>query len=280
MLCDELSKLSIFENCVSGHIHDNTSFRNVTTDYWDCIKSQYKELHYLTGESALCTSPIAKEAKVHGIKMVTLFLKNDEAEACRELLKAHPEQLISVDENNLAGTKVIWCGEGRLGDETLKKLLVQNELMFSTKKRTITKSAEKDLEKIKSLLRKLCTRYCKCKADAQQAVQKIIAKLQLVKLTDEVVCYEEVQKYSHKERLGNDEQKETVAVKVHAQVQLNESAIGQKIKEDTYYAICTNDLSRKWTMAELIGVYKKQSVVECNWRCFNDKKLLINAIHL
>ena len=82
---------------------------------------------------------------------------------------------------------------------------------------------------------KLCTHPSKCNADAQQSVQKIIAKLQLVKLTDEGFCYEEVQKYSHIERYGKDEQKETVAVKVHTQVQLNESAIKQKIKEDTYY---------------------------------------------
>lgn len=249
MLCDELSKLPIFENCVSGHVHDKTSFRNVITDYWDCIKSQYKELRYLTGDSTLCTSPIAKEAKVHGIKMVPRIPdKNDEAKACRKLLKAHPELLIPVDKNNPAGTKAMWCGQGKLGDETVKKLLVQNELLYSTKKRTITKRAEKELEKVNSLLMKLCTQPCKCKADALQAVQKIIAKLQLVKLTDKGVRYEEVQKYSHKGRHGKDEQKETVAVKVHAQVQLNVSAIEQKIKEDTYYVICTNDLDRKWSI--------------------------------
>lgn len=33
-------------------------------------------------------------------------------------------------------------------------------------------------------------------------------------------------------------------------------------------------------MSELIGVYKKQSVVERNWRSLKDKKLLINAIYL
>ena len=41
-----------------------------------------------------------------------------------------------------------------------------------------------------------------------------------------------------------------------------------------------HDVGRNWTMAELIGVYKKQSVVESNWRCLKDKKLLINAIYL
>lgn len=68
MLCDELSKLPIFETCVSGHVSDKTIFRNVITDYWDSIKAQFKDLRYLTGDSALCTSPIAKAAKEHGIK--------------------------------------------------------------------------------------------------------------------------------------------------------------------------------------------------------------------
>lgn len=61
---------------------------------------------------------------------------------------------------------------------------------------------------------------------------------------------------------------------------LNETAIEHKIKEDTYFVICTKDLERKWTMSELIGIYKKQSVVERHFRCLKDKKLLINAIYL
>lgn len=77
--------------------------------------------------------------------------------------------------------------------------------MYSTKNRTITNRAEKVLEKVNSLLMKLCTQACKYKADAQQAVQKIIAKLQLVKLTDESVCYEEVQKNTYIGRHGKDE---------------------------------------------------------------------------
>ena len=99
MLCDELSKLPIFETCVSGHVSDKTSFRNVITDNWDSIKAQFKDLRYLTGDSALCTSPIAKAAKEHGIKMVTRIPdKNDEATACRKMLKAHPEELVPVED--------------------------------------------------------------------------------------------------------------------------------------------------------------------------------------
>ena len=72
----------------------------------------------------------------------------------------------------------------KLGDETVKKLLVQNELLYSTKKRIITKRAEKELDKVNSQLKKLWTQPCKCKADAEQELNKITAKLKLVKLTD------------------------------------------------------------------------------------------------
>ena len=102
----------------------------------------------------------------------------------------------------------------------------------------------------------------------------------LVCIDDKDMVYGDLQKYSHKGRHAKNVKKETVAVKVHAQAMLNETAIEQRIKEDTYFVICTNDLERKWTMSELIGIYKKQSVVERNWRCLKDKKLLINAIYL
>ena len=53
MLCYELSKQPIFETCVSGHVSDKSSFRNVITDYWDSIKAHFKDLRYLTVERRL-----------------------------------------------------------------------------------------------------------------------------------------------------------------------------------------------------------------------------------
>ena len=32
-------------------------------------------------------------------------------------------------------------------------------------------------------------------------------------------------------------------------------------------------------MKELLSIYKKQSVVERNWRCFKDKRLLVNTLY-
>ncbi|WP_406017236.1 hypothetical protein [Succinivibrio sp.] len=53
------------------------------------------------------------------------------------MLKSNPELLLPVDELNPNGTKAMWCGEGKIGDETVIKLLVQNELLYTTKKRTM-----------------------------------------------------------------------------------------------------------------------------------------------
>lgn len=33
-------------------------------------------------------------------------------------------------------------------------------------------------------------------------------------------------------------------------------------------------------MKELLSIYKKQSVVERNWRCLKDKRLLVNTLYL
>ena len=52
------------------------------------------------------------------------------------------------------------------------------------------------------------------------------------------------------------------------------------VENSTYYVICTNDTERKWTMKELLSIYKKQSVVERNRRCIKDKRLLVNTLYL
>lgn len=95
MVCDELSRLSLFATCVSGHTSDKTSFRNIIIDYWKLIKQQFSELRYLVGDSALCTSEIAMTAARNGIYFVSRIPdKNGEAVSCFEKLKASPESLV------------------------------------------------------------------------------------------------------------------------------------------------------------------------------------------
>ncbi len=61
---------------------------------------------------------------------------------------------------------------------------------------------------------------------------------------------------------------------------INSEAVKVTVENSTYYVICTNDTERKWTMKELLSIYKKQSVVERNRRCIKDKRLLVNTLYL
>ena len=52
------------------------------------------------------------------------------------------------------------------------------------------------------------------------------------------------------------------AVKVHAAVSINKETVDKAIAQEMMYVIVTTDTERNWTMAELLGVYKIQSVIE------------------
>lgn len=56
----------------------------------------------------------------------------------------------------------MWCGESTIGEQKFKRLLVQNELLHNRKEVTITKKANKELEKVQKALTKLETKPCKC----------------------------------------------------------------------------------------------------------------------
>lgn len=71
MICDELSHISLFEKCVSGHTRVKTSFKDAIITYWSLIKEQFKDLRYLVADSALCTSDNAKEPALHHQYTVT-----------------------------------------------------------------------------------------------------------------------------------------------------------------------------------------------------------------
>ena len=49
---------------------------------------------------------------------------------------------------------------------------------------------------------------------------------------------------------------------------------------NSWSVICTNDTKRKWTMQELLATYKRQSVIERNWRCLKDHRVLVSAFYL
>ena len=279
MVCDELSRLPLFATCVSGHTSDKTSFRNIIIDYWKLIKQQFSELRYLVGDSALCTSEIAMTAARNGIYFVSRIPdKNGEAVSCFEKLKATPQSLVPVDKDEPDGPKAMWCGEGVIGKQKVRKLLVQNELLTGRKTETVNKKAEKELEAVLKALKKFEIHPCKCMADAEKQVTELTSKLKLVSVSD--ITYEEVKGYKSKGRPKKDEEKVTVSVIVRANAQIDTEAVKDTVEKATYYVLCTNDTERKWTMSDLLSTYKKQSVVERNWKYLKDRKILVGALFL
>lgn len=46
------------------------------------------------------------------------------------------------------------------------------------------------------------------------------------------------------------------------------------------YVVATTDTERKWTMAELLSTYKRQSVIERCWRCCKNPTMMVDSMYL
>ena len=172
----------------------------------------------------------------------------------------------------------MWCGEGIIGNQKVRKLLVQNEQLTGRKIETVNKKAAKELDAVVKALKKLETQPCKCMADAEKQVEELTSRLKLVSVSD--ITYEEIKGYKGKGRPKKDEEKVTVSVIVRANAQIDRESVKNTVEKSTYYVICTNDTKRKWTMRDLISRYKKQSVVERNRKYLKDRKILLGALFL
>lgn len=133
----------------------------------------------------------------------------------------------------------MWCGEGVIGKQKVRKLLVQNELLTGRKTETVNKKAEKELEAVLKALKKFEIHPCKCMADAEKQVTELTSKLKLVSVSD--ITYEEVKGYKSKGRPKKDEEKVTVSVIVRANAQIDTEAVKDTEEKATYYVLCTND---------------------------------------
>lgn len=112
-------------------------------------------------------------------------------------------------------------------------------------------------------------------ADAEKQVTELTSKLKLVSVSD--ITYEEVKGYKSKGRPKKDKEKVTVSVIVRANAKIDTEAVKDTVEKATYYVIRTNDTERRWTMIDLLSTYKKQSVVERNWKYLKDRKILVGS---
>ena len=279
LLADGQSKLPIYQRTISGNVNDNKSFFDTVAQAWPLIIEQFKDLSYLVGDSALCTSSIFDEAANKGIKIVTRV--PDKLKITKECFaKAEQESMTPVFEDQEDSPLGLWCGFTKIGEQDVKLLLIDNTKLKAQKEATIRRRAQKELENVQDKLKKLQTQPKKCQKDAEAEVNKLVKKCKYCVISE--ITYEDVIKQARRGRPRKDgiNEQQLEAVKVKANVSLNEEAIKQTLKNETKYVIATNDLERDFTMAELLSIYKRQSVIERKWRILKDPTLMVNAIYL
>ena len=178
------------------------------------------------------------------------------------------------------GVKCMRCEDAEIGGQNIKLLLIDNRNLKEQKTATVQRRAQKEYERLTQKLKKLYTDACQCRKDAEKAVEKLLKSCKLCSLS--AVEYEDVYKHTScgRPRKGDTLPTVLACVKVTGKVTINESAVQEAIAQETLYLIATNDSKRKWTPAELLGTYKRQSVIERHWHLLKDPTLFLNALYL
>lgn len=279
MLADGESKIPFCSRNVSGNINDNRSFNSLLNFSWGSLKEQFSELEYLVGDSALCTAANFHDATFNKVKLITRVPdKTRLTQQCFDLFV--PEEMEKIFENDDDSPVGRWCPDSEIGGERVKLLLISNAALKSQKTETIRKHANTELEQLQATIKKMRTKPAVCKEDAEKNFLNAIAKVEFCKVGEPV--YEDITKRAKRGRPKKGEEVELVhiGVSVTAEVTLDEDKIAEAISRECLYVLATNDVSRDWKMADLLSIYKRQSVIERNWRCCKDPLFFLDAIYL
>jgi transposase len=286
MLVDGASRIPLWGRNISGNINDNTSFLDmVSNSLPKLIKEQFASLKYLVGDSALCTDPILKAAAEQKIPVITrLPDKLDLAKDCYALLdkEEYRQKLERVYAQKPDGEEDenfgLWCGVQDYNGTRLKLLLIQNRAMRSRKEKTVSKRADKELEKLKAALKKLRTQPCKCRPDAEKAVEALQKKLRFCRI--DVIDYKPLTKNAKPGKPKKGAEKVLTGVAVIAKASVDSQKLQTAVDGELLYVVATTDTERKWTMAELLSTYKRQSVIERCWRCCKNPTMMVDSMYL
>lgn len=278
-IVDAFTKLPIYERNVSGNVSDNKSFNELFTNGgWELLKEQFTNIKYLVADSAACTSDIVNNADG---KVFLVTRVPDKLTAVKDVYSSlNKTTLTDVYPNDPESPKGKWIDNIKVGDHELKCMVICNENLKAKKENTIAKRADKELDTLTKAIKKLRTQPCKCQADAKASVQKLINSSQYCTITN--VAYEEVKRATTRGRTKKGEKREmvVVAVKVTADIAIDQTLVSKKVDEEILYVIGTTDTNRKWTMYQLLATYKRQSTVERAWRCCKDPKFFIDSLYL
>ena len=280
MISDGGSRIPLCAKNESGNVNDKKSFYDITIDTLPTLQGIYKDLKYIVGDNALCTGKIINSVKAKGMDVVSKLADHSSlSKECFEKgngQKTQFEDIFPDDEQTPLG---MWCGDCEIDEVKVKRLLVSNGALREKKTRTISRMAQNEFERLTKGFEKLESNPCKCLGDAQKAVAELTKKVKFC--TVDNISYEDVFKNTRGRPKKDGKKEEVLAtVKVHAAVSINKETVDKAIAQEMMYVIVSTDTERNWTMAELLGVYKRQSVIERSWRVCKDPRFFVDSIYL
>ena len=281
-LCDGISKLMLFNKSVSGNENDNKSFLRIANQGLPLLREQFKELKYFVGDSALCTPDILDSIVAQGLHAVTRI--PDKIKEVRNAFKDNVEVddtfeiIYKDDEENSPKGK--WIADITIGNQRMKCAIITSEGRRSSKEKSVNKAAEKEKAKLEAKLNKLRTNPCKCEDDARAEVEKLIKSAKYCQIKDITYTPKMVNAKRGRPPKGVEVSKVLNGVAVTATVTIDKELVQKKINSELKFVLATTDTERNWTIAELLSIYRRQSVIERGWRCCKSPKIMVNSIYL
>lgn len=252
---------------------------NLLSNFWDDLKTQFQDLNYFVVDNEQCISEFLTEARSKGVNVITRL--SESSQTFKEIINQYPETslepILKQDNFCVFGR---FCGTTQIAGEEVKLLLISNHKNLSNITKIINTRARLELKDVSYKIKKLYTQPKACKKDAQDELFKIFANLKYCSVQD--ISFIEVLKNVRRGRPSKDTEvdKKLVAVKVKANVSINQFLVDQAIKNELKFIIATTDTQRQWQMQDLYSSYIKQSIFERNWIANKKQQVLIDTIYL
>lgn len=277
-LIDGASRIPVHMRALEGERPDHRSFLELVGRDWPLLSEQFADLRYVAGE-ALCTPEILQAVADSGIQVITRV--PDRLSIARDLIRetadedlepipgecsreeGEPEDQKDLDEFDMGR----WGGTAAIGGVEMKLLLVKNGLCRESREDAVRRRAARELEKIREEFGRLTAVPANSQAEAEKSLGKLQKKCRACVITG--VTFSGAGKSQGRGRKASEAPENGAggAVQITGKVEISEDRVQALIREEMMLVIGTTDVSRDWTMAELLLAYRRQQApMERMWR--------------
>lgn len=274
--------IPVFHWSSSGNENDIKAFQKIINE-GDIKKAlqPFSNLKYIVGDSALFSKDSIIGLKLSGFYSITRV--PDRLKLCKEAFAKKEAGDLKLDKMTVeyedGSSEVIeaaWAGFHTVQNEpndknavTMKLLLVNAETMRDQKTKTLTRRAEKELEKLNIEINKHLKKPFGCEEDALREYKRISKTLKLCELAPPVVT---------PEQQGNSKSPKFTKYKLVTSASINQNKLNTAIERELLYVIATSNLSMD--AKSLYKTYHTQSEVEGLWKDIKANDAYVDALYL